>query len=195
MKKSILFLLLVSFFSFNVVAQNKVLFIDAGHGGKDAGPISETGISESFLNQLFADEMEILAKEQGFKVIRTTPNSNEYVSFDDRKKIINQSISSTNIKEYLISIHTNFSKDISKSGTEIYITKDDELSKGSKELAEKLRNALNATSVTQKSLQILKVPIPAVLIETGYMSNENDLNNLQNQAYRKEMILKILSQL
>ncbi len=195
MKKNIVLIILFAFFSFNIAAQQKILFIDAGHGGKDPGAISETGISESFINQLFADEMEILAKEKGFKVVRTNPNPNDYISFDDRKKIINQSVTTSNAKEYLISIHANSSKDITISGTELFIYRDEEISAGSKELAEKLKIALNTNSINQKGLQILRVPIPAVLIETGYLSNENDLNNLLNQAYRKEMILKILNQL
>lgn len=192
--KNILSILFILAISISVNAQ-KVLFLDAGHGGQDPGAVSVTGVTESQINQLFVTELKELAESKGMKVILLS-DANEYTPATERAKTINDYKLKNGESACLISIHANFSaNDPSKSGSELYILDPTERSTGSKELAEKLGTVLGAP-ILEKGLLILKSSsLPSVLIETGYLSNQQDLQDLSSPDMRTLMVRKIISAL
>ena len=118
--KNILSILFILAISISVNAQ-KVLFLDAGHGGKDQGAISATGVSEAEINLAFVTEIKTLAEAKGIKVVMLS-DANEYVSLNNRVKKANEYKLATGETAVLISIHANYSKeDPAKSGVEVMV--------------------------------------------------------------------------
>lgn len=193
--KQLLSLILILAISISVNAQ-KVLFLDAGHGGKDVGAISATGVTELELNTAFVKELKVAAEAKGIKVVLVS-GSTEYVSLANRVRKVNEYKLQAGETAQFISIHANTSKNPAKSGQEVYVMRADERSEGSLELAEKLASVLGV-KVQEKGLTVLReANIPAVMIEMGFISNQNDLNTMltpDNRSILIDKIMKVLAE-
>lgn len=191
--KHIFSIFLILAISISVNAQ-KVLFLDAGHGGKDQGAIASTGMSEAQINQAFVQEIKKLAEAKGIKVVLLS-SPNVYTPLMERIQKINNYKLKASESGMLLSIHANFSTDPTKKGREVMVLTKDKRSAGSFEFAQKMSNAIDAT-IIEKGLGILQnVNIPAILIETGYLSNEIESMDLQMPDMRTLLVRKILAAL
>jgi len=192
--KNILALILVIGLSISLNAQT-VLFLDAGHGGKDPGGIAASGVTEAEINQLFVKEIKELAEAKGMKVVLLS-KSDTYISLKERVGQANDYKLEKGQKAILLSIHANFSPaDPLKKGKEVLVMRKEERSKGSMELANKFSKALDAP-ILEKGLTILRqANMPAVMIETGYLSNEQDAIDLTTPDMRTVLVRKIVATL
>lgn len=192
--KNILSLLLVLAISISVNAQ-KVLFLDAGHGGKDPGGIAATGVTEAEINQLMVQEIKELAEAKGIKVVLLS-NAAVYTPLKDRLQKANDYKLAKGETSMLVSIHANFDeKDPTKNGPEVLVLPSKDRSEGSLELAKKFQFSLGAQLI-ERGLMILKgANMPAVIIETGYLSNAQDANDLQTPDMRTLLVRKIVEAL
>ena len=101
-----------------------------------------------------------------------------------------------------VGIHMNKFSQAKYSGLQVYYSKNNDDSYG---IASKLKS--NTRLYLQKdnkreikgadsSIFILnKIEVPAILIECGFLSNENELNNLKNSDYQAKLALTIFSSL
>ena len=164
------------------------MFLDAGHGGKDQGAISATGVTEAQINASFVAEFKAAAELKGIKVVLINKTT-EYTSLTDRANAIKSYKLAQGEEAVLVSMHANFSKDPLKSGKEVIYTN----LENSKDLATSIAKAIDGT-VMKRSLTLLRsVSIPAIVIEAGYLSNQNDLNNIMTPDMRSIMIDKIVA--
>jgi N-acetylmuramoyl-L-alanine amidase len=103
------------------LAKNKleVIVIDAGHGGKDPGTISNSGIKEKIITLSIALKFGELI-QQNFPSIKIiyTRKTDEFIEVRDRTAIANN-----NKANLFISIHVNHKKEeeTEKNGFEIYL--------------------------------------------------------------------------
>ncbi len=120
--KHIVFLLVFGFCHLTLFSQQKldVIYIDAGHGGKDPGTIGDaTGVQEKNIVLPVSMKLGKMIEEKypGVRIIysRTT---DEYSAVKDRSRIANE-----NKAKLYISIHANHKKkeESDKSGFEIYL--------------------------------------------------------------------------
>jgi len=96
----------------------KTIIIDAGHGGKDPGTISRTGIHEKKIVLNIALKLRDYLKENYDDVnIILTRDKDEFIDVRERAKIANQ-----NKGDLFLSIHCNFKKteEHDKTGFEVY---------------------------------------------------------------------------
>jgi N-acetylmuramoyl-L-alanine amidase len=170
---------------------DKIIVIDAGHGGKDAGAISkgdkyyEKNINLAILVQL----KELLDKEKNIKVYYTrTADSTVYL----RPRV---ELANAVDADYFISIHCNANEVTSPNGTEV-LYYDNEF-KGvkavdlaglfSEELAKMI--TLKQKGVVKRNYEDIfimdKSLVPMVLIEVGYLTNKNDMNYLSRTENQK----------
>ena len=172
-------------------SQNKIiLVIDAGHGGTDPGNLrSDTGLKqEKDLNLSMALQFgEYVEMYLGHEVeIIYTRKTDTFIELNDRIKIAND------IKaNYFISIHCNSSTKPEVFGTETHIHNLN--TKKSSELANmvesqfKNRAGRNSRGVKLKTdrrfnLQVLKdSKMPAILVETGFMTNKQEERYLNSE--------------
>ena len=190
--KNILSLILILSISISLNAQ-KVLFLDAGHGGKDQGATSVTGVTEAEINFAFVKEIKELAEAKGIKVVLLS-DAKEYTSLAKRAQKANDYELAEGESAMLISIHANFDEyHPEKSGPEVYVMRADERSAGSLQLANKFAEALGA-DIQERGLSILRdATMPAVMIETGYLSNTQEAIDLETPDMRTILVRKIVS--
>ena len=97
------------------------IVIDAGHGGNDPGE-SKDGVTESRLMLEYAEALEKLLTEAGYKVLltRNSENTGTYTTtnmYDDGGRIIRANESKAKL---MISLHVNSDQTKSLRGVEVY---------------------------------------------------------------------------
>ncbi|MBR2387258.1 MAG: N-acetylmuramoyl-L-alanine amidase [Clostridia bacterium] len=183
-----------------------VLIIDAGHGGEDGGTVGINGVFEKELNLKIAENINQLALSCGYDTVMTRSEDvllyDRNVDFKGRKKALDLLARVKIAEKYenavFISIHMNAFPDGKYSGLQVYYSKNNE---GSKELAESIqatvKNTLQASNnrkikVADENIFVLdRVTHPAVLIECGFLSNEEECTLLSSEEYQKKLALSI----
>jgi N-acetylmuramoyl-L-alanine amidase len=173
---------------------NYTIFIDPGHGGSDPGAIYGD-IKEKDINLKVSLKLAEKLKQKGYNVILTRSDDSN-ISLDDRVKIVNTSINLNNnlaTSSLLISIHSNaaFSTDV--RGIEICYAND--LSEGLVNILFSVFNSGNfliRRSIKGKFYVLSRVSIPSVIIEMGFLTNDEDRKLLLNDEYQDKLIEKII---
>lgn len=165
---------------------DKVLLLDAGHGGKDPGTngngIVEKDIVLTMVKKINAE------LDKDIKVYLTR-NSDVYPENNARARIANQ------IADAMVSIHMNAAENTLVNGTEtLYQVHANDTGSGltSKKLAELIQNSIieatgnNNRGIKQRTdLLILNgTTVPAVIVETVFLSNAGDALKISQEAYQ-----------
>lgn len=183
-------------------AGEKVIVIDAGHGGIDGGVSGiKSGTKESDVNLAIALNLKGYFADAGFKVVMTRKtNAGLYgahtkgFKMRDMKK--RKEIIETNKADMVISVHQNFCPVPSRRGAQVFY---DGGSDCGKALAESIQNSLNEMKDCAKKSSplagdyyMLKCTENAsVIVECGFLSNEKDEQLLIDQTYQKEIAFAI----
>ncbi|MDR2351498.1 MAG: N-acetylmuramoyl-L-alanine amidase [Endomicrobium sp.] len=95
--------------------REKIIVVDAGHGGKDSGGVGAKGTKEKDLNLDMAYELKsIFDKDDDFEIILTREDDT-FIPLAERANIANE-----NNADLFISIHCNINLDRNVSGFEVY---------------------------------------------------------------------------
>lgn len=193
-----LFLLLTAIVSFAFVnpklSEPKQInvVIDAAHGGYDFGATSNS-INEKQIVEQIANKIKALNKNENV-VIHFTRSSDVFVPLQERSNIAN-----TIKPDLVLSLHVNSSKNQDKSGVEFFVYKDSKWYEESNNLAVKLssefakNNTLTIGEIKNAPFYILKyATTPTVLVELGYLSNENDKKYLTDDKEQNKIAENIL---
>lgn len=167
---------------------DKIVVIDAGHGGDDKG-YSEGRISEKDITLEVLLLLQEKLKDSGIKVYYTRTDDGQ-TSNEKRVELANS------VKaDMLISIHTDLSEDLAANGvTTIYNGEYFIQNFNSISLADKLEQAVaSATGAKANGLMeasdedvlVKKATIPAAQINIGYLSNETEKELLTEGEYQK----------
>ena len=206
LKKKFIKIFAICIFSFAVVlsavfgvtltdrpVMKKIIVIDAGHGGIDGGASGKTtGISESELNLKFAKKLESLCSEFGFIPILTRENMDglydETAQSKKKSEMKNREEKIKNANpDLVLSIHMNSFSSSSTRGAHIFYAKGNE---GGKALATAVADSLSTTiEYVHKTPKVGDYYIlnctdkPAILVECGFLSNEQEELLLQDDEY------------
>lgn len=201
-----LFLLLVSIFTVEIVSETYgnikgVIYIDPGHGGSDGGAIGKDGTYESYLTLIIAQKLATALSKDHYKVYMTrtgdydlAPSNSRNRKRDDiyeRVKLINASDA-----DLYVSIHANAFPSSKIKGAQVFYKANDQKSQS---LALCVQDALllemlNTYRVAKSIANIYlidHVQIPGCLIEVGFLSNDEELNNLKNATYQDKIVRAI----
>lgn len=166
--------------------------IDAAHGGYDFGATSNS-INEKQIVEQIANKIKALNKNENV-VIHFTRSSDVFVPLQERSNIAN-----TIKPDLVLSLHVNSSKNQDKSGVEFFVYKDSKWYEESNNLAIKLssefakNNTLTIGEIKNAPFYILKyATTPTVLVELGYLSNENDKKYLTDDKEQNKIAENIL---
>lgn len=216
-KHLLLALLLVCIVSFIVICCNKIykttetvalplmgkiILIDPGHGGIDAGAVANDAI-EKELNLEIAKVLQGYIEESGgIAVLTRTDDSN--TANPEREKNISQKMSDLkerkkDIEDYtadlFLSIHMNKFPQSQYRGAQVFYT--DDKSGESKELGETIQQSIKdvlednnnrKAKPSGNSIYILKEnTIPSALIECGFLSNPDEASLLKTQDYQRRI--------
>lgn len=173
----------------------KTIYIDPGHGGRDPGAIYKD-TKESNINLEISKELKQILEQNGAKVYLTRtgdydiskPNATNHKKSDlgERARLINES----NCDIY-ISIHLNSDPSPTWQGTQIFYTTKNENNQNLAQITqEKFKQNLNS----QRKIKQLKnmymfdrIEKPGILVEAGFISNENDRYKLKQKDHQKKI--------
>ena len=187
-----------------------VLIIDAGHGGEDGGTVGKNGVFEKELNLKIAENLNALALCSGYETVMTRSEDvllyDRNVDFKGRKKALDLLARVKIAEKYddaiFISIHMNAFPEERYSGLQVYYSKNHESSKMiADEIQATVKNILQpdngrVTKSADSSIFVLdRITHPAVLIECGFLSNEEECALLSSEEYQKKLALVIFSAL
>lgn len=182
---------------------NKTIVIDAGHGGIDSGVMHSSGFMEKDVNLDIAKQLKELLDESGANCIITREKDEELSQLSTiggtrHRKDLNARVNiiDSNQADFFISIHVNsFPQDEKVKGPIVFYYTQSEYSK---ELADCIQERLNLEYNNQykekqtsqnkargDTYYILKnTKSPGVIVETGFMSNNEDYNLLKKEKFR-----------
>ena len=187
---------------------NKIVYLDAGHGGYDPGA-SYFGISEKGLTLAIQSRVKAKLESEGYQVV-TTRTSDTYVDLTDRSRAVNASES-----DIFVSIHINASGSSAAQGIETYyyqpyaeypsrINATYHANPTRLSMSDTLANAIqssliNATGaqnqgVKRQTFAVLReTTAPAVLLELGFLSNPQEAARLNTAAYQETLANAIVA--
>lgn len=181
---------------------DKVLIIDAGHGGIDGGAIAADGTRESVINLAVALRMQALAELTGQKYIMTRTQD---VSLSDPQKysehedlVLRAGIAAGTPGAVLISIHQNCYITPQPSGVQTLYAGDSESERLGKLIHENFCRFLEpgnrrlAEPAPKKLFLTANAGCPTVLMECGFMSNPGDLEKLKDSDQQTRIAAVIL---
>lgn len=168
---------------------DKVLLLDAGHGGTDPGT-SGNGLVEKTMNLRIMQKVANALDGSGIKVYLTR-NSDVYPSNTSRAQTANA------IADAMVSIHMN-SGAATANGTEVLyqVHSNDSASKlTSKTLAELIQNSIiSATGNTNRGVKLRQdllilngTTVPTVIVETVFLTNAGDALKISQEAYQNQV--------
>ena len=102
------------FVSFRPLFTIKTIVVDPGHGGKDPGAISSSGLQEKTINLRVAKYLKQELEQMGFNVILTR-SQDSFLSLAERTNIAKK-----HNADLFVSIHANSNYSRKVSGVEIY---------------------------------------------------------------------------
>lgn len=184
----------------------QTVIIDAGHGGEDGGAVGIDGTVEKNINLDIALKLEKILKFYGFDVIMI--RTRDIMVCDDgldslrKRKVSDIHNRFAIMQKYpdavFISVHQNKFSDPAQHGTQVFYSGNNEKSKL---LAEAIQSSVttvlqpNNSRIVKKSgsgiYLLYHAELPAVLVECGFVSNSNDVKNLNDEKYRMKLAMLI----
>jgi N-acetylmuramoyl-L-alanine amidase len=164
-----------------------LVWVDAGHGGKDPGASGPSGTRESDICLLAAKELKVLLERKGHKVAMTR-DKDEYVDLSQRARNANF------VRAGLfVSLHCNASADPNAHGLETYIhTTAGEYARalaGGIQARVPAATGLTDRGVKKAGFAVLRLTwMPAILVEMAFISNPREEAMLQDAEWRTRLL-------
>ena len=171
---------------------DKVVVIDAGHGGREPGA-NKQGVNEKEIDLDIVLQLKKILDEDDHNIgVYYTRTDDSNPTFDQRVQLANKSDA-----DLFISVHNNsdatgnFTK---VKGTQVMYSESDDAKLSSKKLAEIcLKNVVDTTGSENRgllkgdSIYIIRTSkVPVALIEVGFMTNYKELDLLNSTSYQKK---------
>jgi len=179
----------------------KTVVLDAGHGYPDEGAESANGVTESSINLIITQKVQILLEQSGCTVVLTRSDENgiydlsattirekKVSDIKNRVKIGNESSA-----DAFVSIHLNKIPQSQYYGWQAFFKPDNAQSE---ELAKSLQEELNSSIQKENKREALKitgkyiiehVEVPIAIVECGFLSNPEEAALLQKDEYQNKI--------
>lgn len=181
----ILLAVLASLYSFKGDdATDKItLYVDAGHGGQDAGASAATGEKESDLCLQLARVIKQKGEARNVHVILVR-TEDEYMELKTHAAEAKDAARNS----YLVSLHLSASENSADKGIRLIADKSSQIDGTMFFLRKMMHNfgKLGPMKVENKAITVLhESRIPAVVLAPGFITNEGDLAKIKTRAYQE----------
>lgn len=174
--------------------------IDAGHGGRDPGTVSTLGnkLYEKDVTLYIAKKVEELLTDKGIKVVLTREGEDHLNDVIEKDLLGRAEIANNNDASLFVSIHVNaydpkLKGAASVNGMEVYyFNKETTYTDFSEKqfaqiVADEIvkANGINFRGIISNPFSVLRnTQMPAILVETAYITNKNDNALLSSNDFR-----------
>lgn len=185
------------------------IVLDAGHGGMDGGAsggdviekeitLAITKKVERQLTRLGAEV--VLTRKTDGDVISEQPSNGQNLTNRERKKqdiFLRESLVQSHEPDLFVTIHANAIPNSKWRGAQVFFHKDGHPNSEllAKAIQQTLRDTLENTdreALSIKQVYLLKkVDAPAALVETGFISNEEERKLLATDSYQEKIAFAI----
>lgn len=179
--------------TFSMPLSNKIILIDAGHGGWDPGKVAGNNIFEKDINLSIAKKLQEYLEQSGAFVFMTRVEDKALSDKKMQDMRNRKEISNSTSADMMISIHQNSFSQKNIKGAQVFYYKE---SDSGKKLAELIQNEIkenvdannNRVAKTNSDYYVLrKIKIPSVIVECGFLSNTNELEKLTSSDYQNKI--------
>ena len=184
----------------------ETVVIDPGHGGEDGGAVSPGGVQESHINLAVSKQLRDLLRFAGVPTAMTreedvticdeglgTIRARKASDIRNRVAIVNGTENAV-----LLSIHQNsLPSSTVTHGAQVFWNQQE----GAKELAEAIQTSLNGSINVGNEKHTKQIPptvylmnhvtVPAVLVECGFLTNQEETRRLQDETYQRTLAISI----
>ena len=171
--------------------QNRILVLDAGHGGEDGGAVSAAGDKESDINLAI-----VLRLEQIMGLYDRSIHDQDAATLREKKvsdlKNRLALVSELN-NAVLLSVHQNSYTDSRYSGAQVFYASSEESKQWAEHTQGLLRSVLDesndrsAKEIPDTVYLMNHVSCPAILVECGFMSNGEEVSLLLTHGYQTKI--------
>lgn len=178
----------------NASDKQKIIMLDAGHGGTDPGALGELDgvtIKEKDLTLSITKKVKAILDGLGYKTAMTR-TGDTLPSLAERPQMANQMDCAM-----FVSIHINSATNPDAYGTEVYYSDENngqEYNMISQELAENvLETMIKYMGSYDRGVRMANWAVtrrsnmPAILIEVGFISNESELQKMNSSSYQDKV--------
>ena len=174
----------------------KIIYLDAGHGGKDCGAISNN-IYEKDINLILVKKLEkelvkkgaivYLTRDGDYDLANKNVKHRKRSDLSSRAKLINDSDC-----DIYLSIHLNSTTNSNWRGIQIYYDDNNEnnliLAKALNQEFESFSKLTRKIKKDNNYYMYKQINKPGILIEAGFISNPNDNYLLRDNNYQDKLI-------
>jgi N-acetylmuramoyl-L-alanine amidase len=177
--------------------ENKTIIIDAGHGGEDGGAVAQDGTMEKNLNLDIAFRLKEICELAGYAVCMTRENDRALSGESFNKNADMQAriqLAREHPDALFISIHLNKFAIEKYNGAQVFYSSNNSQSI---KLAQAIQTAIRHNLQPQNNRQIKSgddnsillrvIDSPAVIVEGGFLSNQEELARLKTETYRSQL--------
>lgn len=181
----------------NLKPSDRVIVVDAGHGGTDSGANSPNKVKEKDVNLQISLKTEKALKDAGYNVLMTR-DTDKTLGLYERPALANN-----NFADLFISIHANSTTNKDVHGIEVLYAPaaaGSEKEEGQQILTKTIMDELlKATGAKKRGIiqrpklvVIRESKMPAILIEVGFLSNANEEKLITDDDYQNKIVGAIL---
>ena len=180
---------------------NRVVLIDAGHGGVDPGAVGLTQVLEKDVTLAVSKRLQALIQQSGAKTIMVREDDRDLGTSQGLLKRKREDLAQRiqlaldTQAEVYISIHANSFPDAKLTGAQTFYHSD---SPEGKELAQSIQQELNSMTNGKRVIKgnqdiyvLKKANQAAVTVELGFLSNAGEEQLLMTPEYQQKLAVAI----
>lgn len=185
------------------LANIPTVILDPGHGGVDSGAVSLTGAEEKNLNLALAKKLGAFLEDGGIRVIYTRTEdellSSARGNTRKTKDLMGRvEIAETHPEALFISLHMNTLPIEKYRGLQTFYSEQNSENKTLAEEIQKTVSSLLQPENTRKAKNtnglvfiLDRIRQPAVLIESGFLTNNEEARLLEDEIYQRKLAFAI----
>lgn len=166
--------------------KGKVIILDPGHGGKDAGAVGINGTKEKDVNLAIALQVRDELKKWGASPVMT--REVDTYAMDDLGDRVQWGLQ--NKGDIFVSLHSDAALNRAAKGFTVYYygQKDLSLAKATEKSLKEFMQTQDRGARSANFFVMKRNSLPAILIEMGFISNPEEEKNLMNPDYQRDMV-------
>ena len=175
----------------------KIVLIDAGHGGADPGKVGINGALEKDINLQVARKVREKLEARGLEVVMTRE---EDIMQGGKKEDLNKRIQliEKSKAELVVGIHQNSFTDPEVKGAQVFYYSESEEGKAAAQVMQESLKTVDPSNEREikanSSFFMLKnTKRTTIIVECGFLSNPEEAGSLVNNEYQEQLAEAICS--